>query len=97
MTVQQLLDNTSSAELTEWMAYAQLEPFGGDADYIGHAITAVTVANVNRPKNRRPYKVEDFLPKFGKTEQTVDEQIQFAAMVTASMGGQDMRPEEDED
>lgn len=32
------------------------------------------------------------MPKFGrKQEQTVEEQIQFAAMLTAAMGGEDKR------
>lgn len=70
------------------MAYAQLEPFGGTSQYIGHAITAATIANVNRGKNKRPSKLEDFMPKFEpKKTQSVGEQIQFAQMYTVAMGG----------
>ena len=76
----------SSRELTEWIAFSMLEPFGGDADYLGHAITAATIANANRGKGK-PAKPADFLPKFRAGAQTVDEQIQFAAMMTAAMGG----------
>ena len=73
------------------MAFAQLEPFGAEMDLLGHAVTASTVANVNRPKNRRAYKVEDFMPKFGKRSQSVDEMIQWAEAMTIGLGGEDKR------
>jgi hypothetical protein len=76
-----------SFELTEWMALYRLEPFGGDTPYIGHAITAATVANANRGKGKKGAKVEDFMPKFNHKAQTPEEQIQFAAMMTAALGG----------
>jgi hypothetical protein len=83
-----MLERIPARMLLEWMAFAELEPFGGDTVYIGHAITAATVSNVNRGKGKKPAKVEDFMPRFGKKTQTVEEQIQFAAMMTAAMGGQ---------
>jgi len=73
------------------MAFDTLEPFGSVADNLGHAITASTIANVNRGKNQKAYKVEDFMPKFEKHNQTADEQIQIAAMFTAANGGSDFR------
>jgi hypothetical protein len=83
-----MLERMSSQELTEWLAFYTLEPFGGETQYVGHAITAATVANSNRGKGKKAAKVEDFMPKFGpKKAQTVEEQIQFAAMFTAAMGG----------
>jgi hypothetical protein len=43
------------------MAYYQLEPFGEErADY-RQAITSQILANVNLPKGKRPYDVEEFL------------------------------------
>lgn len=80
------------------MAFSKLEPFGSDASYIGHAITSATVANYspNRRRGSKALKPEDFMPKFvqGKKEQTVDEQIQFAAALTLAMGGTVNIPEE---
>jgi len=73
------------------MAFYALEPFGGDTGYIGHAITASTVANVNRPKGKRPYKVDDFMPEFGKKAQSVEQMLQVAQMFTIGLGGQDKR------
>lgn len=90
-TVAELLSRVSSAELSEWMAFSTLEPFGADADFLGHAITSSTIANVNRDKNQRAYKVEDFMPKFEKKEQTTDQMIQMAEMFTIGLGGKDLR------
>jgi hypothetical protein len=76
----------------EWIAFYTLEPFGGETGYIGHAITASTVANVNRPKGARAHKVDDFMPKFRRNKkQSVDEMLQIAQTFTAAMGGQDLR------
>jgi hypothetical protein len=73
------------------MAFSTLEPFGSDADNLGHAITASTIANVNRGKNDKPYKVEDFMPKFEKENQSQDQMLQVASMYTELLGGQDLR------
>ena len=76
------------------MAFAALEPFGSEANYIGHAITASTVANVNRGKGRRALKVDEFMPKFEKkAAQSVDEMMQVAQMLTIGLGGKDLRKE----
>jgi len=95
MTRSELLGRISSRELTEWMAFSQLEPFGAEAGYVGHAITASTVANVNREKSKKAYEVSDFMPTMGKKEpQTPAEMIQFAEMFTIALGGKDIRDKE---
>jgi len=87
-----LLKRISSREITEWMAFGQLEPFGAEAGYLGHAITASTVANVNRAKGKKAYEVADFMPTLGRKEpQSVAEMIQFAEMFTVALGGEDKR------
>jgi len=92
MTVSELLKRISSREITEWMAFGQLEPFGAEAGYLGHAITASTVANVNRAKGKKAYEVADFMPTLGRKEpQSVAEMIQFAEMFTVALGGEDKR------
>lgn len=91
MTVAEMLERISSRELTGWIAFSQLEPFGSEAGNFGHAITASTVANVNRGKGQKPYKVEDFMPIFEKEPQSVDQMVQIAAIMTAGLGGQDLR------
>ena len=96
MTRAELLNRISSHELTEWMVYGQIEPFGQETQYFGPAITSSILANVNRKKGTKPAKVDDFMPKFEQVKQTAGEQLQFAAMMTSAMGGQDLRkPTED--
>jgi len=92
MTVAELLARISSKELTEWMVFSQIEPFGADAGYLGHAITASTIANTNRNKGQKPYEVSEFMPKFEKKkEQSIEQMIQFASIFTAAAGGEDKR------
>ena len=92
MTVAELLSRISSKEITEWIAFSALEPFGSDADYLGHAITASTIANVNRAKGKKATKPDDFMPKFErKKEQSVDDMVTFAKMMTTALGGEDKR------
>lgn len=70
------------------MAFYQVEPFGGETQYLGSAIVASTVANSNRGKGKKAAKMEDFMPKFERPkEQTVEDQIHFAAILTAALGG----------
>lgn len=62
-----------------------------NAHFLGHAVVAKTVADVNRGKGQRAYKVEDFVPKFEEEEQGLDQLLQFAQMMTITMGGEDKR------
>jgi hypothetical protein len=81
--VSELLSRVSSAELTEWMAYFRLEPWGTEPDDIRAGIIASTVANGNRdPKRqRKPFTTEDFMPKWGacarSEEQSPEDQFKI--------------------
>lgn len=90
----ELLTRVSSRELTEWLLYYRVEPFGTRASYLGTAIVAKTVADVNRPKGKPPYKVDQFMPEFEEHEQEVDDMLRFAEMLTIAMGGEDKRWQE---
>lgn len=92
MTVAELLSRVSSKELTRWMIFYGLEPFGSDAYYLGTGIVASTVANVNRGKNKKAYKPKDFMPKPERQKtQSVDDMIGIAKHITTAMGGKDKR------
>ena len=92
MTVSELLSRISSAELTEWMAFYTLEPFGYEIGMTGHAITASTIYNVNRGSKDKALDVEDFMPRFQKIkEQTTEDQVNMASMITKAFGGKDLR------
>lgn len=74
------------------MIFYELEPFGAEASYLGHAITASTVANVNRGKGKKAYKPDNFMPSFEhKKAQSVDDMIGFASRITKAFGGKDKR------
>jgi hypothetical protein len=64
MTVRQLLQQIDSQELTEWMAYSTIEPFGESVADYRHGIAVAALANVNRDHKRRrePFVPEDFIP-----------------------------------
>lgn len=51
-----------SQELTEWMAFERLEPFGALADDARVGQVAATVANVKRGKDTEPYTPGFFMP-----------------------------------
>lgn len=62
-TVEQLLNEISSKELTQWFAYFSIEPFDEQRGDIRSAIIAATVANVApRNKGAKSYHPRDFLP-----------------------------------
>lgn len=59
-----MLASLTSEELTEWMAYHELEPWGEErADFRSGTICAV-VANLMKSKDDRPARAADFVPDF---------------------------------
>lgn len=63
-TPRELLASVTSAEMTEMMAFDQLEPFGSLADEFRLGQIAAVAANVNRNEERRPepFTAADFMP-----------------------------------
>lgn len=68
MTVQQLLHQMDSRELTEWMAYYSIEPWGEERGDLRAGIISATVANRGRGKGEKAHKPEDFMPFRDVTE-----------------------------
>ena len=60
-----MLQNISSKQLTEWMAFSALEPFGYEAELHGSAITSSVIANANRDNKKKsePFTAQDFMPQ----------------------------------
>lgn len=81
----------SSAEFTEWMAFYQLEPFGEERADLRSAIVATTVANAHRGKHQRPYRVEEFMPRFERYPKSPEEMLAYVEMLNAAFGGKDLR------
>ena len=58
------VEEFSSRDVAEWMAYASIEPFGEERADLRAGIIASVIANVNRdPKKRAtPFTPQDFMP-----------------------------------
>lgn len=91
----------TAKELIGWEHYAALEPFDETrADYRAASI-ATMIANVNRSKEQRAYKLEDFVLKFGTDnarKQTPEDHLFIAKMFAAAFAKPDqdisnLRPE----
>lgn len=87
MTVEELGQRMSSRELSEWMAFFSLEPWGCEVEDWRFAMLASVIANVNRDpkKHRKPFEPRDFLPQRDKVavqqeEQTWEEQAKILEM-----------------
>src|SRR5690606_3053338 len=85
MTVAELGQRMSSRELTEWMAFFSLEPWGTEVEDWRFGMLASVIANVNRDTKRRkkPYEPQDFMPRRSqppREEQTVEEQARILEM-----------------
>lgn len=62
--MEELLSRISSHELTEWMAYDTIEPFGHAIDQRMAAQIVAAIYNVNRdPKKGKLLDAEDFMLK----------------------------------
>ncbi len=62
--VDALLASLSSRQISEWMAYFALEPFGEERADLRAALIACLIANANRDEKKRPtpFRVEEFMP-----------------------------------
>ena len=74
-TVRELLARIDSRELSEWMAFYSLEPFGDIRGDLQAGIVASTIANANSGKGSRTFQPADFMPLMEKPEQDEDDMI----------------------
>ena len=73
MTVERLLNEISSKELSEWQAFYSIEPFGEERADMRSALVATVMANAWKDKKQRAYKMKDFMLNFEPAEpQSVD-------------------------
>jgi hypothetical protein len=65
MSVRRAQAEIGSAEFSEWMAYAELEPFGPIREDERAGVVAAVTANVYRDAKRRrePFEAVDFFPR----------------------------------
>jgi len=68
-----MLEEMTSLQLSEWMAYNEIEPFGEEREDLRMGILASTMANINRSSGKKPYKPRDFMPVFKVGTETPEE------------------------
>lgn len=73
--MRELGERLDARELTEWMAFFKLEPWGADVEDWRAALVAATVANTARDRRRAPFRVADFMPRREASRQQTDEEI----------------------
>lgn len=59
-----MLSRMSSLELTEWMAYYKLEPFGQERGDLQAGLVAATVVNLFKDKGSKAASPADFVMEF---------------------------------
>ena len=65
-TVAELDATLSSRELVEWMAFWQLEPFGGPQEDYRSGLLAMLFYNAHKGKGGRTLGIADFFPSLGE-------------------------------
>lgn len=70
MTVAELLARISSLELSEWMAFYSIEPFGTERDNLHAGVVASATVNLWRDSDDEPARPQDFLLQFGAQDDT---------------------------
>lgn len=83
MTVGELGTKLSSTELTYWIEYYRLEPFGQLRDNLHAGMIASTIFNVNRGKGTSAVKPDDFLIK-NKSQKQEDSVSAFVGFLHAA-------------
>lgn len=89
MTVADLDSRLDSYELTEWMVFERMTgPLGRRRGDIQAATIAAAIANANRGKGGRKFKLSDFLIPYGEAGRKTPEQMLAAVRdINRSLGG----------
>lgn len=90
-----MLARVTSRELTEWEAYERVAgPIGDDRFDRLFAMLASVIANVNRTKKQRPYRAEQFMPKWDpkapverKPEMSDEDMLRAVKRAHKALGG----------
>lgn len=90
MTVADLDSRLSSAELTEWMAFEKMTgPLGRRRNDIQAATIAATIANANRGKGGKKFKIVDFLVEYDRVRKSPEQMLEAIKSLHREMGGEE--------
>lgn len=81
--MRELLATIGSDELGEWIAYNNLDPITQDRGDAQAALICQTLANVNRGKGQPAFRVEQFMPKYGRKHEKPSLRSQFQLLCAA--------------
>lgn len=77
-----------AGELTGWMAYEILEPFGERRADLRMGISTAAMLNSRRVRGSRVTKPEDLMPNFDKPFRPKQTQAQMRKIIEEAIGGQ---------
>ena len=82
-----MLEQMSSREVTEWLAYDRLYGLPDWRDDFRVAAMCALLANINRDAKKKPsaYSPADFMPDFGVEKEPQSEERQMAIMKQVEM------------
>lgn len=63
-----MLKELTSAQVAEWIAYYNVEPWGYDNDWLQTGVVTSMIANVNRKKGAKAIMPEDVIPSKRKVK-----------------------------
>ena len=84
MTIQQLLDNMDSQELSAWIAYDSIQPLGELMDDFRTGMVCSVVANANNGKRGKALSPADFMPYYKKKKKNQTPEEMMSVLVHAS-------------
>lgn len=93
--MEELLARVSSQELTEWEAYELVDGPIGQAriDHLFGMLASV-IANANRTKSTKPYRADQFIPKWDagahperRPEMTGEDMLRAVKRINKRLGG----------
>ena len=79
MSVKRMLREFDSAEISEWMAFYEIDPWDQTRADFRSGVIASTIANANRSKKSKTYSPADFMPYVFKKEPQTWQQMKSAA------------------
>jgi formiminotetrahydrofolate cyclodeaminase len=80
-----MLEEMSSSEVADWMAYERLEPWGEERADLRTGILASLVANVTRGKDQKPYGPAEFMPDFEPKEESDGAKTEQQDLISKAM------------
>lgn len=84
-TIREAQERCDATEFKTWVAEYGIEPWGDDRGDLHSAVIASVIANANRGKGTRAFKLEDFMPHFGKRQRKTAEQLARTLNAIAAM------------